>query len=63
MNYLNIALAQLKIDFINSVLNLNNILRVRSCHCGSVEVNLISIHGDAGLMPALAQWVKDLALL
>ena len=31
--------------------------KIRSSHHGSVEMNLPSIHEDAGLIPGLAQWV------
>ena len=39
---------------------LKNIYR-SSCH-GSAVTNLTSIHEDMGLIPGLAQWVKDLAV-
>ena len=35
----------------------------RSSHHGSVVTNPSSIHEDLVLIPGLAQWVKDLALL
>ena len=32
----------------------------RSSHCGSVVTNLTSIHEDMGLIPGLAQWIKNM---
>ena len=31
----------------------------RSSHCGSAVMNPTSVHADSGLIPGLAQWVKD----
>ena len=49
---------QIKLD--NSIAEIKTELRIS--HYGSVEMNLISNHEVAGLIPGLIQWVKDLVL-
>jgi len=39
-----------------------SIIKFRSSHDGTAEMNLTSICEDKGLIPGLAQWVGDLAL-
>ena len=34
-----------------------------SSHCDSVVMNINNSHEDAGSIPGLSQWVKDLVLL
>ena len=38
-------------------------IEIWSSHCGAVETNPTRKHEVVGLIPGLAQWVKDLALL
>ena len=37
-------------------------IHLRSSCCGAAETNPTGIHENVGLIPGLAQWVKDLAL-
>ena len=40
-----------------------NKINLWNSHCGSAVMDPTIIHEDAGLIPGLAQWVKDLVLL
>ena len=44
----------------NKLMSIENVQRRSSCH-GSVVTNLTNIHDAVGLIPGLAQWVKDAA--
>ena len=41
-------------------MNSRNTLFLGSYRCGSAVMNPTGIHEDAGLIPGLAEWVKDL---
>ena len=49
-------------NVLGNVLTYFKSILLESSHGGSVEMNLTSIHEDTGLIPGLAQRVKDLAL-
>ena len=48
---------------VQKVIKILNEKEPQSSGCGTVETNLTRNHKVAGLIPGLAQWVKDLPLL
>ena len=62
--FLSLSLFYFLIHYLKKNLDVidSNKKKMRSSHHGSAEMNLTSIHADAGFIPGLVQWVKDLAL-
>ena len=60
--FINVKYVLTTVNALMNIIFIKNSSYQSSC-CGAAETNLTRNHEVAGLIPGLAQWVKDLALL